>query len=60
MKHGQGTDMFANGDVYTGQYSEGKPHGFGQYKWKNTSIYVGQFESGMKHGKGKWRKRANA
>ena len=41
LKHGQGTDLFANGDAYTGQYHEGRPHGFGQYKWKNSSVYVG-------------------
>ena len=60
LKHGQGTDIFAQGDVYSGQYQDGKPHGYGQYKWKNTSLYVGEFKNGMKHGKGKWRKRASA
>lgn len=56
MRHGSGTDFFANGDVYIGQYQDGKPSGHGQYKWKNGNTYNGEFKSGMKHGKGKWKK----
>ena len=59
MKHGQGSDFFANGDVFTGVYVNGKPEGQGQYKWKNTSIYIGEFKNGLKHGRGKWKKRFN-
>lgn len=29
LKHGQGTDIFANGDIYTGEYKDGKPDGKG-------------------------------
>jgi hypothetical protein len=29
LKHGTGTDMFGNGDTFTGQYRYGKPEGFG-------------------------------
>lgn len=56
MKHGKGTDYFANGDSYTGQYKYGKPWGIGVYTWKNGSAYKGQFKNGLKHGKGKWSK----
>lgn len=56
MKHGQGTDIFDNGDVYTGTYAYGKPCGFGQYKWANGATYIGHFLDGLKHGSGKWRK----
>lgn len=59
MKHGQGSDIFANGDCFTGTYVQGKPEGQGQYKWKNGSIYIGEFKDGLKHGKGKWKKRFN-
>lgn len=55
MKHGTGTDIFANNDSYTGEYKDGKPHGKGQYTWETGATYVGDFFSGMKHGKGKWR-----
>jgi len=60
LKHGKGTDIFANGDVYTGNYGFGKPDGYGSYKWKNGSMYVGEFKDGMKHGKGEWKKIANS
>lgn len=60
MKHGRGSDIFANGDTYTGQYYKGKPDGQGEYKWKNGSLYSGQFKNGLKHGKGKWRKGGNS
>ena len=55
MKHGTGTDIFANGDFYTGDYIDGRPHGKGQYSWANGATYVGEFLAGMKHGEGKWR-----
>ena len=29
VKHGTGTDLFVNGDSYTGDYSNGKPDGKG-------------------------------
>ena len=60
MKHGRGSDIFANGDVYTGNYAYGKPDGKGVYKWKNGSIYTGEFKEGMKHGRGEWKKVANS
>lgn len=64
LKHGNGTDVFANGDTYIGQYmfgtprriTIGKPCGYGQYIWKNGSTYVGEFRNGLKHGFGKYRK----
>ncbi len=66
LKHGKGTDYFANGDVYTGEYINGKtgisrnrigkPWGFGEYTWKNGSHYAGYFQRGLKHGWGKWRR----
>jgi len=54
LKHGFGTDKFANGDTYTGEYRYGKPYGIGKYIWRNGSSYEGQFQEGMKHGKGIW------
>ena len=56
LKHGNGTDFFANGDTYAGQYKFGKPCGYGEYLWKNGNRYVGSFHDGLKHGFGKWRK----
>lgn len=51
-----GTEAFANGDVYTGAYEDGMPQGQGQYKWKNGALYIGQFHKGLKQGSGKWKK----
>ncbi len=41
MKHGKGTDFFANGDKYSGQYRHGKPQGTGVYTWPNGSYFEG-------------------
>jgi hypothetical protein len=43
LRHGQGTDFFSNGDIYIGQYENGKPQGYGQYKWANGNTYIGDF-----------------
>jgi len=56
LKHGKGTDIFANGDVYSGNYAFGKPEGQGVYKWKNGSVYQGEFKEGLKNGYGEWKK----
>ena len=60
MKHGQGTDYFANGDAYKGDYCLGKPEGQGTYTWRNGSVYIGTFKEGMKHGLGEWKKDSNS
>ena len=41
LKHGQGSDKFANGDSYVGEYRHGKPYGEGQYIWADGAIYIG-------------------
>ena len=41
MKNGRGTDIFANGDKYSGQYKNGKPEGHGIYTWANGNYYDG-------------------
>ena len=52
--------MFNNGDSYTGEYVDGKPHGKGEYTWSSGQNYVGDFFKGKKHGKGKWKSNKNA
>jgi hypothetical protein len=56
LRHGQGCDIFVNGDKYLGEYSFGSASGYGQYRWSNGNIYSGIFRDGMKHGKGIWKK----
>jgi 1-phosphatidylinositol-4-phosphate 5-kinase len=54
LRHGNGTEKYANGNFYIGHFREGEYDGTGKYIWKNGSSYSGQFKNGMKHGKGKW------
>jgi hypothetical protein len=39
LKHGYGREMFPNGDVYEGQYTNDQPHGHGRYLWRNGVFY---------------------
>ena len=34
-------DNYVNGDVYEGDFKEGKMHGWGYYKFKNGNEYHG-------------------
>ena len=70
MKHNKGIEHFLNGDIYNGEYINGKPDGNGIYLWDNGNEYrglyiyilyfyyiillIGQFKNGLRHGKGKW------
>ncbi len=51
MKHGEGTEKFSNGDIYIGNYVNGKPEGYGEYYWVNGSFFKGYFKNGLRHGK---------
>jgi len=33
LQHGKGKATYPNGDVYEGEYQEGKRHGQGTYRW---------------------------
>ena len=44
MRHGQGNDQFANGDMYLGEYAYGRAEGYGMYKWINGHTYSGIFK----------------
>lgn len=52
MWHGQGMLLFANGDVYIGQFEEDARHGTGTYLWKDGRSYQGEFISNARQGKG--------
>lgn len=57
-KHGKGTQTWANGDKYVGEWVEGKPAGFGTFwkrmpnKQKLVKQYAGQWLNGQQHGRG--------
>jgi hypothetical protein len=50
VKHGRGKEKFRNGDVYEGQYTNGRQNGFGSLISLNGGIYEGNFCNGLKHG----------
>lgn len=51
-RHGQGKNIFPNGDIYEGQYVSGKRHGQGTYIWKAGHRYQGEFQSNERFGNG--------
>lgn len=52
LYHGRGHMHFKNGDVYNGEWSEGKMHGRGSLCWDGQE-YDGHFFKGRKTGLGK-------
>lgn len=53
-RHGFGSALLPNGDIYEGDYMHGKRHGKGMYCFKNGARYNGQWRKGLKHGKGEF------
>jgi len=52
-RHGKGRAELPNGDVYNGDYENGKRHGKGVYKFKKSGAkYDGSWEEGKKQGEG--------
>ena len=43
---------FTNGDVYKGEFVEGKQHGRGTTAYADKDKYVGEWENGTYHGQG--------
>ena len=37
-KHGHGMFLFAQGDIYEGEWKNDKMHGFGEYRFKNGQM----------------------
>ena len=46
LKHGQGQEKFANGDSYTGEYTDGIRQGKGTLSCVSGEIYTGDFVQG--------------
>ncbi|KAH1015439.1 radial spoke head 1 homolog isoform X2 [Dendroctonus ponderosae] len=51
-RHGWGSALLPNGDIYEGQYYHGRRHGKGLYCFKNGARYEGEWRKGLKHGHG--------
>ena len=56
MKHGRGTEKFAYGDFYVGEFTNGRFEGQGEYIWANGNSYLGEFKNGLQNGYGVWKK----
>ena len=48
----EGTNTFANGTEYVGEYRDGKPNGQGTYFFPNGDEYVGELKDGKPDGQG--------
>ena len=51
-KEGYGTEKFANGDTYEGQWKGGKIEGRGTYRFANGAVEVGFYKAGKVVGEG--------
>jgi hypothetical protein len=45
---GKGVYKFANGDMYTGNFTNGKKNGVGKYNYANGDIYEGEWKNDLK------------
>jgi hypothetical protein len=54
LPHGRGIYTFENGNVYEGDYNQGKIHGFGVIKFPDKRRFEGQFKDNKKNGRGKY------
>jgi len=53
QRHGKGEYIFANGDLYVGEWNNGQKHGEGKFIYAN-GCYIGQSKNGQRHGKGEY------
>ena len=54
MRHGFGTQIYADGSFYRGQYKHDKRHGYGEYRdLTSGDIYFGNYAEGRRQGEGK-------
>ena len=49
-----GSQSFANGNKYVGEYKDGKFNGQGRYTWPDGEEYVGEFKDDMYNGQGRY------
>ncbi len=45
-------ETYANGDVYIGEFYNGRRHGYGVYYWKNGEVWYGRYDGGYRNGYG--------
>lgn len=47
---GWGKAFYENGEVYEGEYQNGKRHGYGEYFYLNGYVYKGNWVENIKEG----------
>ena len=47
-----GVHYWPNGQIYAGEYQNGKKHGYGIHKFSNETVYSGNFYNGKQHSLG--------
>ena len=52
QREGRGTERFADGDVYEGEFKAGKREGRGTFTFSYGDVYEGEFKAGKKEGRG--------
>ena len=45
-------ETYRNGDVYIGEFYNGRRHGYGFYQWVNGDIWYGNYRGGYRNGYG--------
>lgn len=45
-------ETYANGDVYFGEFYNGRRHGYGVYRWANGDLWYGNYRGGYRDGYG--------
>lgn len=50
--HGQGTYTYTNGNVYAGEWKDGRKSGKGKQTWANGDVYDGQWLENRENGQG--------
>ena len=46
----KGRYFFPNGNLYDGEFVEGRFDGFGMYKWPDGENYTGEWKKDKRHG----------
>lgn len=45
-------EIYSNGDVFYGEFCNGRRHGYGVYCWTNGDIWYGRYKDGYRNGYG--------
>ena len=51
--NGVGRAVYPDGQIYEGQFRDGKPNGYGRNLWADGQFYAGQYKNNKRHGIGR-------